>query len=63
VDAAVSHRPDTALLAVTGQEDSADFDTVCAGVAEVEAVGIGAAGIGCGGVLGVEMGHGRLPRI
>jgi len=58
VDAAVSHRPDTALLAVAGQEDGAGFDAIGAGVAEVKAVGIGR-----GGVLDVELAHRFLPRI
>jgi hypothetical protein len=52
VDAAVSHRPDSALLAVAGQEDGAGFD----------AVGISDALVRCGGVMDVDLAHRFLPR-
>jgi hypothetical protein len=46
VDAAISHRPDAALLAVTGQKDGARFDALCAGVAQMQAVGVEGARVG-----------------
>jgi len=62
VDAAVSDRPDAALLAVAGQEDGARFDAIGAGVAEVKAVGIEGAGIRRGRVVDVDLAHRFLPR-
>jgi hypothetical protein len=46
VDAAVSDRPDPALLAVASQKHGAGFDAVRAGVAEIQALRIGDAGLG-----------------
>jgi hypothetical protein len=56
VDAAVSHRPDAALLAVAGQEHGASFDTVCA-LAQIQAVGVGAREIGRWGRLDIDLAH------